>query len=246
MNNPTTTHTDWIGTTVYDSSADKIGDITDIYLDNVSGQPEWMTVSTGWFGTKEQFIPIAGTSRHEDGLKIGYAEATVKDAPSIDTDQDYLDPDEERRLYAHYGFDYDTTDHAKTFGGRERADDGYSYDDRTEVTLAEEQLAIDKVATEAGRIRLRKYVVTEDVDLTVPVRKQVARIVRTPAEGTGVIDGAETVEEIVLAEEQVVVDKKVVARETVAIETDVVTGTATVSETVRKEQVDIDGEIDNS
>jgi len=30
MNNPTTTHTDWIGTTVYDSSADKIGDITDI------------------------------------------------------------------------------------------------------------------------------------------------------------------------------------------------------------------------
>jgi len=246
MNTHTSTHADWIGTSVYDLTGTKIGDITDVYLDDASGQPEWMTVSTGWFGTKEQFVPIAGTSRHEDGLKIEHSEDTVKEAPSIDTDQDHLEPDEERRLYAHYGFDYDTTDHAKAYGGRERADDGFTYDSRAEVTLAEEQLAVDKVATEAGRVRLRKYVVTEDVDLTVPVKKQIARIVRTPATGAGVgaIDEAEVVEEVVLAEEHVIVDKDVVARETVAIETDVVTETETVSETVRKERVDIDGATD--
>jgi len=244
-------HIDWLDTTVYDSAGDKIGDISDIYFDDITGQPEWLTVSTGWFGTRKQLVPIAGSTQIDDGLRLSYTTDHIKDAPSIDTDQEHLDAAEERRLYDHYGFNYDATDHEAAYGGRERADDGYGYTDtrdahalvdQASVTRSEEQLEIDKVAREAGRVRLHKYVVTEDVEVTVPVKRQVARIVRTAPTGAAVI-GDDTVEEIVLAEEQIVVDKNVVAKETVSIETDTVVDDKVVAETLRKERVEVAGDI---
>jgi len=245
-----TKYEEWIGTDVYDSAGDKMGDITNIFFDDVTGQPEWMTVSTGWMGTKEQFVPISGTANHEDGFTVPYATDVVKDAPSIDTDQEHLDADEERRLFEHYGLNPDGPDHEATYLGRERADEGYDYNDTRDVaddgvaavTRSEEQLAVDKVAVESGRVRVRKYVVTDDVEVTVPVKRQVARIVREPATGAGIIEG-DAVEEVVLAEEQVIVDKEVVAKETIGIETETVVGNETVSETVRKEKVEIDGDV---
>lgn len=270
MANPTKTrYEDWIGTTVYDSTGEKLGDITDVYYDDTTGQPEWMTVSTGWFGTSEHFVPIAGTRRHDDGFGTEYTKDQIKDAPRIDADQDHLDAAEERRLYDHYGLDFDATDHQTTYGGRERADEGYDYSDQrrrhdaethgdttargdtkarggtTGVTRSEEQLSVDKRQRESGRVRLHKYVVTEDVDLKVPVKRQVARIVREPASGTGSI-GKESDEEIVLSEEEVHVDKQVVAKEKVGVETDTVTGEETVRDTVRKEKVDVDGDVSQS
>jgi len=245
------THVDWLNTTVYDTTGDKIGDISDIYFDDITGQPEWLTVSTGWFGTRKQFVPIAGSTHIDDGLRVSYTTDHIKDAPSIDTGQEHLDAPEERRLYDHYGLNYDAADHEAAYGGRERADEGYDYNDtrdahavvdQASVTRSEEQLEIDKVAREAGRVRLHKYVVTEDVEVTVPVKRQVARIVRTAATGAAVI-GDDTVEEIVLAEEQIVVDKKVVAKETVSIETDIVVDDEVVAETLRKERVEVDGDI---
>jgi len=251
----TSTHIDWLGATVFDSTGDKIGDITDIYMDDATGQPEWLTVSTGWFGTKEQFVPIAGSKRGaEGGLVVPYTTDQIKDAPSIDTDEDHLSAEEESRLYGHYGLNFNALDHEATYGGRERADEGFEFhdtraahaaSDHAEMTRSEEQLAVDKVEQGAGRVRLHKYVVTDDVEFTVPVKRQVARIVRTDATGAGVIVG-DSVEEIVLTEEQVVVDKQVVAKETVAIETDTVVDEALVSETLRKEQVVIDGDVETT
>ena len=248
------THVDWLGTSVYDLTGDKIGDISDIYFDDITGQPEWLTVSTGWFGTRRQFVPIAGSTPIDGGLGVSYTTDLIKDAPSIDADQEHLDAPEERRLYDHYGLNYDATDHEAAYGGRERADDGYDYTDtrdsharveQASVTRSEEQLNIDKVAREAGRVRLHKYVVTEDVEVTVPVKRQVARIVRTAATGAAVI-GDDTVEEIVLAEEQIVVDKNVVAKETVSVETDIVVDDQVVAETIRKERVEVDGDVTTS
>jgi len=251
--NDTRTHADWIDRTVYDRADNKLGDVSDVYYDDVTGRPEWMTVSTGWFGTAKQFVPIAGTSTHGDDLKIDYAEDLVKDAPSIDTDA-HLDADQERKLYAHYGIDYNADPETLDASLRERprADEGFGYSDTREsdaasVVRAEEQVAVDKVQAEAGRVRLRKYVVTEDVNFTVPVRTEVAKVVREPIEGTqqgAIIDGAASEEEIVLKTEEVVVDKQVVAKERVGVETETVTTQEPVSETVRKERVEVDGEID--
>src|SRR5215203_5051773 len=157
-NNPTTaSHRDWIGSDLFDSTGDKIGSIDKVYLDDRTGQPEWLTVSTGWFGTKTQFVPIAGTTRQQDGLAVPYTKDHIKDAPSIDADG-HLDEADERRLYQHYGMNYDATDHEGMYGGRERADDGYYFDDNrstdAEVTLSEEQLAVDKRQRESGKVRL--------------------------------------------------------------------------------------------
>lgn len=239
-------YTDWIGSDVYDSDGDKIGAIDNIFLDDASGQPEWLTVSTGWFGTSTQFVPISGSSRHDGGLKVPYTTDLIKDAPSVDADQ-HLDAPDERRLYDHYSLDYDATDHEAMYGGRERADEGYEYADAGGVTRSEEQLEVDKVERETGGVRLRKYVVEEDVDVTVPVKKQVARIVRTPASGTrsGTISDGDEVEEVTLSEEEVIVDKQVVDKETVGIETETVTDEREVSDTVRKERVEVEGDVED-
>jgi len=240
----------WIGADLHDQTGDKIGSIDQIYLDDASGQPEWLTVSTGWFGTSTQFVPIAGTTTHDDGIKVPYTSDHIKGAPSVDADN-HLDADEERRLYAHYGLQADAADHETTYGGRERADEGYDYNTAAatgvdgEVTLSEEQLEVDKVVRDAGAVRLRKYVVEEDVNVTVPVKKQVARIVRTPATGTapGTIAEGDVVEEVGLSKEEVIVDKNVVAKETVGIETETVTEQRDVEGTVRKERVEVEGEV---
>src|SRR5687768_9142914 len=46
-----------IGQDVYDQDGDKIGSASEIYLDDETGQPEWITLRTGLFGTKESFVP---------------------------------------------------------------------------------------------------------------------------------------------------------------------------------------------
>jgi uncharacterized protein (TIGR02271 family) len=92
-----------IGKDVYDESGDKIGSASEVYLDDESGQPEWVTVKTGLFGTKESFVPIRDADLAENGLRVPVSKAKVKDAPKIDTDG-HLSPEEEQELYRYYGF----------------------------------------------------------------------------------------------------------------------------------------------
>src|ERR671917_789401 len=91
-----------IGQDVYDESGDKIGSAAEVYLDDESGQPEWVTVKTGLFGTKESFVPIRDADLTDDGLRVPVSKAQVKDAPKIDTDG-HLSPQEEQELYRYYG-----------------------------------------------------------------------------------------------------------------------------------------------
>lgn len=263
MAEPSRTHANWIGRDVYDNAGEKVGSITDIYYDDRTGRPEWMTVSTGWFGSKTQFVPISGTSAHGDDIRVEFDKDLIKDAPAVDVDDAHLDEQEEQRLYRHYGFDADSTDADMVYGQRSRADEGFDYydwresdrgedrtaargDDQLSTTRSEEELSVDKTERSAGTARLRKYVVTEDVNMTVPVKKQVARVVREPASGevAGRIDDTGPDEEITLMEEEVHVDKRAVAKERVGLEVDEVTEQATVNETLRKEKVEVEGDVD--
>src|SRR3954447_643341 len=59
-------------------------------------------------------------------------------------------------------------------------------DDAVEVVAAEEQLKVDKQRRPHERVRLRKDVVTEEVTITVPLRREVVRLERVPIEpGSG-------------------------------------------------------------
>src|SRR3954465_3923776 len=91
-----------IGKDVYDESGEKIGSASEVYLDDESGQPEWVTVKTGLFGTKESFVPIRDADLTDDGLRVPVSKNRVKDAPKVDADG-HLSPEEEHELYRYDG-----------------------------------------------------------------------------------------------------------------------------------------------
>jgi uncharacterized protein (TIGR02271 family) len=219
------------GQDLYDSNGDKIGKIEEIYLDSDSGRPEWALVNTGLFGTKSSFVPLRDASDSGDGVTVPYDKAQVKDAPTMDADGD-LSPAEEDELYRYYRIDSGETT------GRDTSGDA--------MTRSEEELRVGTTDREAGRARLRKYVVEDEVTKTVPVQREEVRIEREPVTdanrdaATAGPDITEDEHEVVLHEEEVVVDKQAVPKERIRMDKDTVTDEQTVSETVRKEQVDVD------
>lgn len=241
-----TTLADWIDETAYDQNHDKIGTITDIYVDNDSNRPEFLTIEGGWFGQNHHFVPIEDAQATGDGITVAFTKEHIKDAPSVDADG-RLTPEDEARLYRHYDVSAgESTSHDRmTTTGNSPKDTSETGTTGEGVTRSEEELEVDTRTRDAGQVRLRKYVVTEDVNLKVPVRKEVARVTREPAKGTtaGAISDEDTDEVITLREEEVVVDKQTVAKERVGVETDIETDYETVSDTVRKERVDVEGDV---
>lgn len=97
----------WRGMKVVDADGDKVGTIQDVFLDRQTGEPEWATVKTGLFGLKSSFVPIRDAEViGESEVRVPYQKAQIKDAPRVDDGE--LTPEEERRLWEHYGRnDYD-------------------------------------------------------------------------------------------------------------------------------------------
>jgi len=235
-----------------DRESNPIGSIDAIYLDDQTGQPEWALVNTGLFGTKSSFVPLAQATRTGDNVRVPYDKRLIKDAPRVDVDQ-HLSEAEEQQLWRHYGLNYDTTDRDAATGrratgrgavGRDVA--GSATDDA--MTRSEEELRVGTAKRERGRVRLRKYVTTEQVQQTVPVRREKARVEREPITdanldaATSGPDLSEEEHEVVLREEEPVVEKRVVPRERVRLDKDTVTGEERVAEQVRKEQVEVQDE----
>lgn len=233
------------GSDAYDSDGNKIGRVGQIYLDDQSGQPAWATVNTGFFGTSESFVPLTEASYTGDRLTVPYDKDRVKGAPNLSEDG-HLSPEEEQTLYEYYGMGYtsgyETTETTETRGvvGTERDD---------AMTRSEEQLRVGKTSQEAGRARLRKYVVSENVSETVPLTKERAVLQREPiteANRDEAMDGLEITDaehEVTLMEERAVVDKTVTPVERVRLDKEAVTTQETVTDEVRSERIEIDGDI---
>lgn len=93
---------------VCDTDGNKIGEAKHVFLDDTTGQPEWVSVKTGLFGTSESFVPIQDATVVEDHLEVPFAKDEIKDAANVDADSGgHLSEDEEHRVYAHYGIDGD-------------------------------------------------------------------------------------------------------------------------------------------
>src|SRR5687768_9965186 len=93
---------DIIGSTLLDSDGDKVGKVGQLFLDDQTGQPEWVAVNTGLFGTKESFVPLADATFSDGELRAPYTKSQIKDAPQIDAGG-HLDESDEDTLYRHYG-----------------------------------------------------------------------------------------------------------------------------------------------
>ncbi|MFI9051179.1 PRC-barrel domain-containing protein [Streptomyces sp. NPDC053427] len=99
---PDDTPQDLTGLTVVDTEGSKVGTVQQVYRDDATDVPEWITVRTGLFGMREIFVPLAGARRAGGELHVPYAKEAIKKAPRIETDG-HLDPSEEAELYRHYG-----------------------------------------------------------------------------------------------------------------------------------------------
>ena len=192
----------------------------------------------------------------------------VKDAPSIDPEGE-LSEDEETRLFEHYGVPYtqegSVTAQGQPTGEQRTETDEPNADQRSEtdrphegrdtsgpatddaMTRSEEELHVGTQRRESGRVRLRKYVVTEQVTKTVPVQREEVRVEREPitdANRGQATDGPEISEEeheVILHQEEPVVEKRVEAKGRVRMGTGTVGDEREISEEVRKEQIDTDG-----
>jgi len=215
-------------------------------------------VTSGLFGTKSNFVPLAGASPDGEEVRANVTKDQVKDAPGVEADGE-LSEQEEERLFEYYGVPYtqegSVTAQGQPAGGEERAPtdresvgrDVSGPETDEAMTRSEEELHVGTRQRETGRARLRKYVVTENVTKTVPVQREEVRIEREPItdenRGAAMTGGDLTEEEheVTLHEDEVVVDKQAVPKERVRMGKETVSEEREVAEEVRKEQIETEG-----
>jgi uncharacterized protein (TIGR02271 family) len=227
----------------------KIGKAGQVYLDDETGQPEWVTANTGLFGKDESFVPLAQASLEGSTLRVPYTKDIVKGAPRVAA-EGHLDPNEEQNLYRYYGLtaggetahrDTASTETViGTVGAGDRDGDGTRDDVEgravghdtsgpttdSAMTRSEERLNVETERVQARRARLRKYVTTEQQTVTVPVSREEVRVEREPitdANRDAALSGPGISEE----------------------EHETLTEQQQVSDEVRKEQIEVDGDTDS-
>ncbi|GAA3383799.1 PRC and DUF2382 domain-containing protein [Cryptosporangium minutisporangium] len=262
--------------TACDPAGDKIGTIAQVYLDEETDQPEFATVRTGMFGTKESFVPLADAEIRGGQVVVHVDKEQVKAAPTMEPEGPAGGLTEEQidELYRHYHLESphhaatsDTSDTSAPFGapmthGTSTASTASTMPPKPgpglhattrrpgagdAMTRSEERMRVGTRSEETGRVRLRKYVVTEHVQQTVPVSHEEVRLEREPitaANRDAALSGPEITEsehEVVLHAERPVVRTETVPVERVRLAKEKVTDTETVHGEVRKEHIDYDG-----
>lgn len=334
-----------IGQTAYGPDGDKLGKIGQVWVDDESAQPEFVTVQTGLFGTHESFVPVKDATATGDSVQVPFTKEQVKNAPQCDADGGHITADDGRRIYDYYGLPYagaaagdsaphgaadgngvgDKTDTPPDVAGtpwgtadpadaatgrpvgdpgdpltseREAVDratsaplagtapsaDGLAPDSlktdplRAEpdplasssatgapatgetplapssddaMTLSEERIQVGTEDHEVGRAKVRKYIETEHVTQSVPVRRERAFLEHepiTPDNMDRAMSGPELAEgeyEVILHEERPVVEKHVEPIERVRLMTTSDTVDETVEDDIRRERFELDGDVED-
>jgi stress response protein YsnF len=257
-----------IGSTAYDANGQKIGTVEHFYVDDRTGAPSWVSVMTGLFGMRQSIVPALDGTFADGGLRLPVAVDAVKSAPQLTGD--HLTPDDETELRRHYGLG--TTGSQTGTPAQEREappaapptvelpaqaprPSATGTDSDGAMTRSEEQLVVGTERVATTRARLVKYVVTEEVQITVPIRREEIRVEQVPIDaadegpgesllaerpaGTAAAAGG-LPDEIILHTERPVVTVEVVPTERVRLRTELVQGQDTVTEQVQREQIAVD------
>jgi uncharacterized protein (TIGR02271 family) len=239
---------------VFDPAGDKIGKVGEVYLRDDSQQPAWIMVKSGLFNNHETMVPLQGAHMHEHGIQVGVTKDKIKEAPEMDP-RGHLSEQDSARLYRHYGIQPEVPNsrgpvdapRPGTQQGKQRGNAQAKQGNQTEMIRSEERLNVGTEQVESGRVRLRKYVVTEEQQVTVPVSHEEVRVEREPIdasqrgrlpEGDAKLGDAE--QEVVLHAEKPVVRTETVPVERVRVGTETVTEEQTVGGEVHKERIDVE------
>ena len=122
--------------------------------------------------------------------------------------------------------------------------------DNDKIRLYEERLMVNKQRAKAGEVAIGKRVETETANVAVPVEKERIVIERSDATtgqvvtpGTANFAGGK-VAEVELYEETAKIDKQAFVREEVSVRKEVEQETVQASETIRREELEIDADGD--
>jgi uncharacterized protein (TIGR02271 family) len=108
--------------------------------------------------------------------------------------------------------------------------------DGPEVELHEERLYVDRRSRPRERVRVHRHVVTEEVTVTVPLRREELRIERVPVDAP---PDPTAEADFTLMEDEPVVETRVVVRERVRLEVAEVTEEREVEVPLRRERADV-------
>ena len=204
---------------VFTADGEKIGQVGDAYYDEESERLECVAVAGDAIGFSKRVVPVRGARLEDDGLHLPYGREAITGAPDVD------DVDEERYR--------DVSD--------------YYRDHDAEVVRSEEEVKVGTRPVEAGKVRLKKWVETEPVEMDVELKHETARVTREQIDRpVGDADFSEEEVEVPLHAEEAVVQKQAVAKERVGVKKDVETDRERVREEVRKEHVEVDDDRDAS
>lgn len=239
---------DWRGCGLVGLDGGAIGRIREMYLDVATDRPKWAVVDADVEPDAGRFVPLGEATRRGEVVVVPYTRQHVLDAPRLPVDDRLAEP-EERLLHDHY-----QAAAPEVLGADSEAPAAGRPPDRDEpeavMTRSEEELVVSTRKEPIGRARLRKVVVTEEVTVTVPVRREEVWLEQMPPSDADHADALEepemetepemTLYELTLYEEVPVVEKRVVPRERVRLVKTFATEETAVSDELRKERVELD------
>ncbi|HWH14957.1 MAG TPA: SRPBCC family protein [Miltoncostaeaceae bacterium] len=94
------------GADVCDRSGEKLGEVSDVYLDSNAEYVRYLEVKTGWTGRSSGLVPIDDVDFEDRGGKnltliVPYTKDQIRNSPTLDDDAE-LTPEREQEIYRHY------------------------------------------------------------------------------------------------------------------------------------------------
>ena len=249
---------DLLDASVLDQAGHDIGTLHSFWADSSTGKLEFIGVKTGWLFGHNHVIPADRVEFDEAAraVRVPYDAEFIKGALSVDADAEITDA-EEAEIYRYYNVQGGGTSAtgtmtagaagytaaAATAGTTAVTTKTATDQDTVEVPLTEEQVRVGKRTVDAGQVRLRKIVRTEVVNQPVEVRREDVVVERVAAgevrAGTATGDFKEETIDVPLSREEVVVAKDAQVTGAVRLRKTAESETQNVSETVRKEDVEV-------
>ena len=254
----------WGGHDLVGRDGVKAGSIVDLYVDEQTERPTWALVRTGLLGSRQTLVPldqatvpltamISGAA----SVQVPFENATILDAPTVAVGEEISDA-AAVALRRYYGLGDPAAPAEGDDGqpGTEPLDAGAAVPAATTIEematastepsgtmiRSEEELRV-RLRQRTRRVRIKRYVVTDYVTTTIPVRREELRLEEALADEASLTappalpgEGRE----MVLHQEEAVVSTRVVARERVRLRVQTVTERRRISGEVRKEHVEVD------
>jgi len=231
---------------VVDQRGNKVGTLQCLWADQ-RGEPAYLGVQTGWLFGKTHVVPAdtAEVNEQRHVIRLPYDERTIKDAPAYDPGVE-LNASTEQEVRTYYNVPTASAHSAGQETSRTKSPARPAGQESATVQLHEEELKVGKRQVESGGIRLRKVIRTEIVNRPVELQREEIVVERVPSgEQTTSRSGSQGFQQeeifIPLRREEAVIQKESRVREEVRVSKKAQTERQTVSEQVRREDVEIEG-----